>query len=183
MGMAENDFKMTNYNWTHVFKIIYEKASKQYQQGNRNPDRYFTDDEVAFLASMGCRPVEVYDFAEDYPEIDWDTALLITSVRRAHFLYVDGAPAWDYVMKVDEFPAKDAEIDGVTWLPRLIAKANAKLRGLMPKELMYCCGGDRAFFKKYDIHPADFLRLAWHAGDDHGRIAEVVKARALPAGL
>lgn len=169
---------MRDYAWTHSFRAIYDKALKQYRQGNRKPELYFTDDEAAYLASMGCKPIEVYDFVEDYAEIDWETALLITSVRRAHFLYADGAPTWDYMMKVDEFPAKDAEIEGISWLPRLIAKANAKLRGLLPKELMYCCGGDRAFFKKYDIHPADFLRLVWYAGDDHGRIVDVVKSRA-----
>jgi len=103
--------------------------------------------------------------------------LSITAIRRAHFLFVDGAPSWDYALSVDQFPAKDAEIEGIPWLRRLIAKANARLRGQLPKELMFCCGGDRAFFKKYDIHPADFLRLAWHAGDDHQRIVDFVKSR------
>ena len=169
---------MSNYNWTHSFRTIYEKALNQYQQGNRKPESYFTDDEVAFLAAMGCRPIEVYDLVEDYPGIEWETALLITSVRRAHFLYVEGAPAWEFTISVDKFPSRDAEIEGIPWLPRLIMKANAKLRGQLPKELMYCCSGDRAFFKKYDIHPADFLRLAWYAGDDHRKIVEAVKSCA-----
>ena len=169
---------MSSYNWSHLFRAIYDKAFRQYQQGNRNLDTYFTNDELTFLSSMGCKPIEVYDFAEDYPEIEWETALLITSVRRAHFLFADGAPTWDYTFTMDDFPAKDAQIEGIPWLPRLIMKANAKLRGQLPKEMMYCCGGDRAFFKKYDIHPADFLRLAWYAGDDHMKIVEFVKSCA-----
>jgi len=172
---------MSNYNWTHSFRTIYDEALNQYQKGNREPETYCTDDEVAYLAAMGCKPNEVYDFVEDYPDIEWETALLITSVRRSHFLYVDGAPTWDYSVNAEEFPAKDVEIAGIPWLPRLIMKANAKLRGQLPKELMYCCGGDRDFLKKYDIHPADFLRLVWYAGDDHAKIVEVVKTCA-PAG-
>ena len=169
---------MNSYNWPHFFRAIYDKALKQYQQGNRKPESYFTDEETAGLASMGCRPVEVYDFAEDYPEIEWETALLITSVRRSHFLSAEGAPDWDYRLKMEDFPAKDAVLKGIPWLPRLIAKANARLRGQLPAELMYCCGGDRAFFRKYDIDPADFLRLAWYAGDDHCKIVEFVTSRA-----
>jgi len=167
-----------NYDWHYRFKAIYDKALTQFQQGNRKLETYFTDDECAYLVSMGCKPIEVYDFVEDYPAIDWETALLITSVRRSHFLSADGAPARERMMSVDEFPAKDAEMEGISWLPRLIMKANARLRGELPKELMYCCGGDRAFFKKYDINPADFLRLAWDAGDDHRKILAAVKARA-----
>jgi hypothetical protein len=166
---------MISYTWTQSFKSIYDKAFKLYQQGNRELATYFTDDEIAFLASIGARPMEVYDFVEDYPEIDWETALLITAARRAHFLYVDGAPTFDYTLSLDEFPAKEAEMDGIPWLPRVIMKANARLTGQLPNELMYCCGGDRAFFQKFDIHPADFLRLVWYAGEDHGRIIEALK--------
>jgi len=168
---------MSNYSWHHGFKALYDKALKQYQNGNHELETYFTADEVAFLASMGCKPIEVYDFAEDYPGIDWETALLITAVRRSHFLFADGAPTWDYALSMDDFPAKDAEVEGIPWLPRLIMKANAKLKGELPEQMMYCCSGDRAFFKKYDIHPADFLRLAWYAGDDHEVIVEAIKAR------
>ncbi len=79
---------------------------------------------------------------------------------------------------MEEFPAKDAEVDGIPWLPRLIMKARTKLIGQLPKELMYCCGGDRAFFRKCDIHPADFLRVVWDAGDDERKIPAFVKSRA-----
>jgi hypothetical protein len=56
-------------------------------------------------------------------------------------------------------------------LPRLIPKAEAKLRGEMPADLMYCCGGDRKFFKTHNIDPAEFLRKVW---DARGNQAEVV---------
>ena len=69
---------------------------------------------------------------------------------------------------------------GVAWLPRLIAKARAKLRGEMPGELMYGCGGDRAFLRRVNIHPADFLREVWSARDDDEKIIEYVKRSSAP---
>jgi hypothetical protein len=164
-----------NDTWQNSFKATYDKALALFRKGNRRPESYFTDAEVAWLASIGCKPGELYDIVEDYRGIDWETALLITSVRRDYYLSVDGciihAP-----MTVKEFPAKGAKVDGIPWLPRLIMKARAKLRGRLPKELMYCCGGDRAFFSKYNIHPAGFLRLVWRAGEDERKIVEFVKS-------
>ena len=43
---------------------------------------------------------------------------------------------------------------------------------------MYCCGGDRAFLKKVNIHPADFLRYVWAAHDDDQKIVGYVVAQA-----
>ena len=45
----------------------------------------------------------------------------------------------------------------------------------MPDELMYGCGGDRAFLKKVQIHPADFLRTVWSARDDDHKIIAYVQ--------
>ena len=64
---------------------------------------------------------------------------------------------------------------------RIIEKARAKLRGEMPDELMFCCGGDRAFLRKIDLHPADFLREVWAAGDDTQRVVRYVKSAAARA--
>ena len=165
---------MNSYSWTQSFKAVYDKALAQYGRGNRNAGTYFDVAELEYLESIGCKAIEVYDLVEDCPDIDWETALLITSVRRA-FHQAD-ATVYETI-SADRFPAKSDEIDGIPWLPRLILKSRAKLRGQLPKELMYCCGGDRGFFKKYDIHPADFLRLAWQAGDDDGRLVDFVKGR------
>ena len=60
------------------------------------------------------------------------------------------------------------------WLPRLIFKARLKLRGEMDPEIMYGCGGDRQFFVKYDIHPADFLRAVWASGGDQAKVLAFV---------
>jgi hypothetical protein len=40
---------------------------------------------------------------------------------------------------------------------------------------MYCCGGDRRFFKAHDILPAEFLSVVWrHERDDAAIVAWVV---------
>ncbi|MFN7139254.1 MAG: hypothetical protein ACK4UN_07945, partial [Limisphaerales bacterium] len=57
-------------------------------------------------------------------------------------------------------------------------KAKAKLRGEMPPELMFGCGGDRPFLKSVNIELSEFLRLVWSAEDDTQKIVNyVIKAR------
>jgi hypothetical protein len=68
-------------------------------------------------------------------------------------------------------------VDGIVWLPRILPKTRAKLRGELPASMMYGCGGDRRFFKENDILPAEFLALVWRAADDDGAIIAWVKAR------
>jgi len=43
---------------------------------------------------------------------------------------------------------------------------------------MYCCGGDRKFLRKYSIHPADFLRNVWAAGDNDDEVINLVRNNA-----
>jgi hypothetical protein len=81
----------------------------------------------------------------------------------------------DRVLDPASLPAKTSEVDGIVWLPRILAKARAKLRGELDPNTMYCCGGDRAFLKRHDIAPADFLRAVWAAGDDDTRVIDYVK--------
>ena len=53
-----------------------------------------------------------------------------------------------HTVDMEQLPAKAAQVDGIAWLPRIIAKARAKLRGEMPPDLMYDCGGDRDFLER-----------------------------------
>ena len=79
---------------------------------------------------------------------------------------------------MDALPSKSAQLGGFEWLPRIIEKARVKLRGEMPPDLMYCCGGDRAFLREHGIHAADFLHEVWAAGDDTARILAFVRRHA-----
>ena len=61
-------------------------------------------------------------------------------------------------------------------MSQVIVKARAKLRGELDPDLMFCCGGDRKFLADHGgIHPADFLRQVWAAGEDDTRIAAYVR--------
>ncbi|HLP08359.1 MAG TPA: DUF5069 domain-containing protein [Opitutaceae bacterium] len=172
---------MEHYDFHKEFRALYDKAAKQFAAGKRNPDELFAKHELAFLASIGSRPQDLYDYAEDaanYGEPDFETALLVQAVRRSYFLLVQKGTPSKVVLDEGAMPAKTAAVRGIEWLPRLMPKARAKLRGELPTSLMYGCGGDRRFFKQHDIHPAEFLHVVWHAGDDEKAIVDWVAKRA-----
>ncbi len=172
---------MHDYDWVEVFRKCYDKAVEAYGKGNRKASTYFNAEEKAFLASIGCTAQELYDFAEDWcggKEPSFGTALLIAAARRDFFLVVQEGKPSKRTISMAQLPPKDAEVAGFPWLPRIIAKARAKLRGEMPADLMYSCGGDRAFLKKVNVHPADFLRVVWAARDDDQKIIDYVNKHA-----
>jgi hypothetical protein len=124
----------------------------------------------------------MYDYAEDHNgyhgEPGFDIALGIELVRRDYFLNVQhGKPA---VTVLDEtrLPEKSESVRDIQWLPRIIPKAKAKLRGELPASLMYCCGGDRKFLKAHDILPAEFLSLVWRNLDNDEAIVDWVAKRS-----
>ncbi len=169
--------------WTKRFHAIYEKAVGLYRNGQTGAETYFTPDETGFLASIGLRPIHVYDYAEDViggGEPDWETALLIVAVRRDFFLYVQNGQANPHAITSDDLPGRNEELGGIRWLPRLIRKAQGFLEGETCHDIMYCCGGDRGFFKRNGIHPADFLREIWSAKGDEQQILKFVQRHSQP---
>lgn len=171
---------MGSYNWSERLRAIYDKTIDLYRGGNRDLSSYFTQEETAWLASVGLRPINLYDWAEDATgagEPDWSTALLIAAARRDYFLVHQKGVAATTVTEASELPPKDAELDGVPWLPRIIAKATCFLKGGLCHDIMYGCGGDRRFLKAHDIHPADFLRAVWASGGDQDKVLAYVRGR------
>ena len=170
----------SQYRWHHELKQLFVLSLERYRAGDFVPGRHFSDEQKAYLASVGLTVQELYDFAEDHVkndgDPDWETVLLISAARRDYFLTVQGGQLSDKVISMDDLPAKDTKLDGIPWLPRLIKKAEAKLRGEMPPDLMYGCGGDRRFCREHGIHPADFLRHAWAHGGDEAKMLAFVKA-------
>lgn len=165
--------------WTTPLHTIYNKAVDLYRKGNRQPETYFNKEELAFLASIGSRPMSLYDFAEDVVSDetpDWETALLIIAARRDYFV-VHQKGAWtDRVLKSEDLPARDAELGGIPWLPRILEKAKCYLEGGLCEGIMYCCGGDRSFFRRHGLHPADFLRAVWAAHGDDQKMLKYVQS-------
>jgi len=169
---------MASYNWTERLRAIYDKTIDLYRGGNRDLSSYFTQEETTWLASVGLRPINLYDWAEDVTgagEPDWNTALLIAAARRDYFLVHQKGATATTVTEATELPAKTEELDGIPWLPRIIAKATCFLKGGLCHDIMYGCGGDRRFLKEHDIHPADFLRAVWASGGDQAKVLNYVR--------
>jgi hypothetical protein len=172
---------MKHYNFADQLRALWDKAAARYAKGQRDAGTYFTAGELAFLAGNGLTAQNLYDYAEDFTgggEPTWDTALAIELVRRDYFLNVQAGKASQVVLEEATLPDKTAAVQGIEWLPRLIPKARAKLRGELPPSLMYCCGGYRRFFKAHDIHPTEFLTLVWRHDQAYSSIIDWVVRRS-----
>ncbi len=172
---------MKHYDFPAQFCALYEKAVAHYAAGKRGADAICTPDEAAFLAANGITPQNLYDYAEDHNGYEGEpgmaNALAIELVRRDYFLNAQGGRPSTVTLDDTTLPAKTDAVRGIAWLPRLLPKARAKLRGELPPSLMYCCGGDRRFFKEHNILPAEFLALVWRHENDGGAIVEWVARR------
>lgn len=168
--------------WNESFLALFERCLEKYRSGNEDFNSYYSDEDLGFLSAIGYQPREFFDFVEDYADggdPTPTTALLIAAARRDYFLVVQkGRPSQGPVVTRDGIPAKDSVMEGIVYLPRIIAKAQAKLRGELDPDLMFCCGGDRRFLRDNgNIHPADFLRRVWAADGDDNKVLEWVKAQ------
>jgi hypothetical protein len=164
--------------WHHELKQLFVLSAERYRAGERDAGRYFTEEQEAYLRSIGQTPQEIYDFAEDHArggEPEWETVLLISAARRDYLSTVQGGMTSAHQISMDDLPPKDAQLEGIAWLPRIIKKAEAKLRGEMPPDLMYGCGGDRNFFRQHGLEPADFLRHVWSAQGDEQKVLAYVR--------
>jgi len=173
---------MPAYSWPSGFHQLFDRCCEQYRSGNHDFDSYYSEADLKFLARLGYKTRELFDFVEDHVdsrggEPSAETALLIASVRRDYLQVVMQGASSDQVLLPADLPERDAELGGYPWLPRIIAKARGKLQGELDPDIMYGCGGDRGFLSGVDIHPADFLRAVWSAGDNDEKILEFVKSR------
>lgn len=172
---------MTHYDFPKKFRDVYERALASYRDGCREAASLLSKADLEYVVSIGSRAQDFFDYAEDaanYGEPDFETALLVQAVRRDYFLLVQKGRASSAVLDADKMPAKTDAVRGIEWLPRIIPKTKAKLRGELPSSLMYGCGGDRRFFKQHDIHPAEFLRVVWVHENDDDAIITWVETRA-----
>ncbi|MCB1076672.1 MAG: DUF5069 domain-containing protein [Verrucomicrobiae bacterium] len=170
---------MSNYAWDSQFTELFDRCLTRYRGGDTDYSSYYTDADLSFLASIGYKPRELFDFVEDHGdggEPSIATAVMVASVRRDYLRTVMKGQLSDHEVTPDQLPPKDSELEGVRWLPRILVKARAKLRGELNPEIMYGCGGDRRFLREHDIAPADFLRAVWASnGDDSKVLAYVLR--------
>ncbi len=175
---------MNHFAFPQQFRALYDQAVRLYAAGQRGPESFFTAEEAAWLAANGITTQHLYDYAEDhnnYGEPGFEHALSIELVRRDYFLNVQlGRPS---AVRLDDttLPAKTDAVRGIAWLPRLVPKALAKLRGELPPSLMYGCGGDRRFFKERNLLPAEFLTVLWRHENNLGAVVDWVARRSAPS--
>ncbi len=171
---------MGHYNYQKTLQVVWQKAVDLYRAGNTDASTYFNDEDLNFLTSIGANAQELFDFAEDFVdggEPDFTTVAMIHDVRRAYFHEQQkGVPSPD-TLDPSALPAKDSKAEGIRWLPRIIPKAKAKLRGELHPDVMYSCGGDRKFLKTNDIHAAEFLRVVWENENNDQAIIDWVVSR------
>jgi hypothetical protein len=170
-------------HWNDTFLALFDRCVARYRSGDTDFENHYSPADHAFLKSIGCRPREFFDFVEDYCEEDTPSpsaALLVAAVRRDYFLSVQhGLPSDKADLTRDEVPTFGEELAGMAYLPRILAKARAKLHGTLDPDLMFGCGGDRNFLHKHGgIHPADFLRHTWAAGDDDSKLVAWLQSKA-----
>jgi hypothetical protein len=172
---------MKDPEWTHEFRQLWNRAVHAWHDGRRSPDTLLNPPDTALLQSLGCSPQELFDFVDDhltYAEPDFDTVLATTAIRRDYFLNVQQGRPTDRVGSSDSLPPKDAEAAGIPWLPRILAKARLKLRGEMPPDLMYGCGGDRAFLAEVNLTLPAFLQMVRDHEHDDQPVIEAIKRQA-----
>jgi hypothetical protein len=176
---------MKHYDFASRFHALYNQAVTRYAAGHRGAETMFTAEEISFLRENGITGQNLYDYAEDHNnyngEPGFDLALSIELIRRDYFVNIQGGQASTTTLNESALPAKTDSIRGVEWLPRIIPKARAKLRGELPASLMYCCGGDRKFFKQHDILPSEFLSLIWRYEGNTAAIVDWVVKRSATA--
>lgn len=165
--------------WNEQFMALFERCVERYRSGDRDFRGYYTEADLSFLRGIGYKPRELFDFVEDLVdegEPHPSTALLIAAARRDYFLVIQGGEPSSREITASHLPTFGDELGGIAYLPRIITKARAKLRGELDPDLMFGCGGDRKFLREHGpIHPADFLRVVWAAGEDDGRILDFVR--------
>ncbi len=161
-------------HWTTPLRELHRLAVDKYEGGQRGADSYFDPAQTEFLASIGLRPIFLYDHVEDLcrgGDPDFETTILIAAARRDYFFVLQNSIWSDEPFATDTLPARSDELHGISWLPRILQKARGFLIGNLPSDIMFNCGGDRDFLARHHCHPADFLRAVWAS---NGKDEEVV---------
>ena len=168
-------------DWVEEFRTLFERKGTTYKNGIQNAEAMFSKEEKAFLRSIGATSQEIFDFVEDWCDAgvpDPETTIALTKIRRDYFFQEQQEQFPEKPIRESEFPSRSASLAGLEWFPRIIEKARAKLRGELPPDLMYSCGGDRRFLNKVNIDPVEFLQIVWEAGDNVDHIVKFVKNRS-----
>lgn len=180
LAFTAKEFIYASMTWNETFMDLFSRCASAYQAGKFDYETDYTSQDLEFLESIGYKKREFFDFIEDYVDEQTPsptTALLVAAVRRDYLLVAQEGKTSDKVLVKDDLPSFGEELEGINYLPRILAKARGKLRGELDPDIMFGCGGDRNFLSKNgEIPPADFLRNVWAAGDNDAKVAAWVKS-------
>ena len=180
LAFIARGFQDTRMTWNDKFTALFDRVANAYSKGDFDYETGYTAEDIALLESIGCKKRELFDFVEDFVdggEPSLGTALLVAAVRRDYFLVEQKGKISGVAITRDELPGFGEDLEGLAYLPRILVKARAKLRGELDPDLMYGCGGDRNFLAKNGgIHPADFLRHVWASDGDESKIVAWIKS-------
>jgi hypothetical protein len=167
-------------HWNDTFTALFERCVEAHRDGGFDYETGYSEEDLSFLAEIGHKKRELFDFVEDFldgADLCASTALLVAAVRRDYLLVEQGGNTSEKEINREDLPSREEEFEGIKYLPRILVKARAKLRGELDPDTMFSCGGDRNFLAKNGkIHPADFLRRVWAAGDDDSKVAAWIKS-------
>ena len=170
---------MNEYEWAEQFRQVWDRGVAAYKSGNGKPQTLFNRTRQRISWPLSAAPTRsslilwrIFAEAANQSMIQcyWSrlpAEIIFTpcsTVSHPGKSFHGSAPSQER-----------GNSAGIAWLPRLIVKAQAKLRGEMPAELMYGCGGDRPFLHGINTHLADFLRLVWAVDGDQQKVLAFVR--------
>lgn len=175
--------------WNDGFMTLLRDAVARYHERPQTPaSSFFLPSEIKILSDIGYSPEEMHAYVQDYAILgdpSPSTILLIAAARRTFFLTAQrGISGNAKPVRASDLPPADDDFQGIPYLPHIIRKAEAKLHGILDSSLMYYDEMDRTFLREHgNIHPADFLYLAWQAaGDKQKMVKAVLKAMKTESG-
>ena len=141
---------------------LHDKASANYRAGCRTPLQILAPADLDALAKFGISAQSLYDAVDDlarYGEPDKAVFVELAQMRSDYFhTTLQGRPP-SRIVQESELPPKSVEFEGVSWLLRIIRKAQCFLEGSLCDDIMYGCAGDRSFLKKYNAALPSFLAV------------------------
>jgi hypothetical protein len=180
LAFTASGFHAFAMNWNDTFTALFERCVETQRNGGFDYETGYSEGDLSFLAEIGYKRRELFDFVEDLvdgADLSASTALLVAAVRRDYLVVEQGGKVSGKQIDRESLPSREEALEGIAYLPRILVKARAKLRGELDPDTMFSCGGDRNFLSKNGgIHPADFLRRVWAAGDDDEKVVAWIKS-------
>lgn len=148
------------------FRDLHALTAEKIKAGERDLGRLFSDADREFLSSIGSKPIEMFDAADDWVNDGAPTLEEMLEIHRIRFDYFTRVQKGFFPTPVTEYRAKNAELGGIRWLPRAIDKVKAKVSGRLLDDFFYPCAGDRGFLRGIRMSAPDFFRLVVDSSSD-----------------